>query len=69
MFNFPFKSSVFGWEVDDECRDRFRTSDPSGVIWKNLTNKSLISVVTRPRFSSFLDPPQITVGIWSKKQR
>ena len=33
MFSFPFKSSVFRWEVDDECRDRFRTSDPSGVIW------------------------------------
>ena len=34
LFSFPnFKASDFGWEVDDECRDRFRTSDPSGVIW------------------------------------
>ena len=34
VFSFPnFKASDFGWEVDDECRDRFRTSDPSGVIW------------------------------------
>ena len=29
--------------------------DPSGAIWDNLTNKSLISAVTRPKFSSFLD--------------
>ena len=38
-------------------RDRFKISDPSGAIFYNLTNKSLISVVTSPKFSSFLDLP------------
>ena len=43
--------------------DRFKISDPSGAILYNLTNKSLISVVTSPKFSSFLDlPKMIAVG-------
>ena len=58
-FLWKHQLNCWGWVDLNEWgrRDRFKISDPSGAIFYNLTNKSLISVVTSPKFSSFLDLP------------